>query len=245
MRILILSAVASEIDALQARFHLTTKFVNTLRYFHGVANSHEIYLAVTGIGTTRGAVTATILCQEIKPDILFFMGTAGGLLPGQKLGDIVIGKEIVDIDLIHLPTVLENTPFSPALFEPHGEEPLQLKFQPHPLLLQRLLMLDNSDTYSAIIATSNTFPAPKEALQTMKELNCTAIEMEGSGIHYVAQLYNIPIGIIRIISNNLDADGNDLGTSPEGLQFCATRLADFMELILDKSEAELTGWVAN
>ncbi len=72
MKILILSAITSEIEALQSKFHLTMETIKTLKFFHGWANSHEIYLAVTGIGTTRGAVTATLLCQTIQPDVLFF-----------------------------------------------------------------------------------------------------------------------------------------------------------------------------
>ncbi|NNM59804.1 MAG: 5'-methylthioadenosine/S-adenosylhomocysteine nucleosidase [Legionellales bacterium] len=234
MKLLILSAFVDECLQFKNQMVFTEKKINNFKYFEGLYDSHNVYLAMTGIGTIRSSATATMLCSKIKPDIVLFIGTAGGLKPDQKTGDILIGSHIIDIDLIHLPDVLKNTPYAPCLIDPHLETPLDFNYQLNPQLLNHFISLDFENVSSAIIATSNTFPAPIEALEIMKNMNSLAIEMENSGVCYAAQVQEIPFVAIRAISNNIDANGVDLGTPDDALKQCASRLAAFMDVILNK-----------
>lgn len=237
MRILILYAFDNEVNVLKQHLTLSERQVNQCTYNQGYFGETEIYLARTGIGTTRASVITTRLSLALKPDIIFFMGTAGGLKPGLHTGDIFIGDKIVDIDLLHLPSVLADTPYASCLIEPHHETPIKLTYQLDPLLLKHLVKLNFPNVFSGTIATSNTFPAPKEALAIMKELDSSIIEMEGSGLAYAAFHDETPLVVIRAVSNNLDDNGNDLGTPEDAVISCSTRLADFMIIILKSMPA--------
>ncbi len=232
MKLLILYAVDTEASQLLQRFSLEEKQIQGCFCWHGRVDNTDVYIARTGIGTTRAAVITTRLSLALKPDVIFYMGTAGGLTPGINIGDMFIGEKIVDADLVHLTDVLKGTPFASGLIEPQQDIPIQFIYQLDAALLTQLLTLDFPRISLGTIATSSTFPAPKDALDVMKNLNSNVIEMEGSGVCYAAYLEGIPLVIIRVVSNNLDIEGNDLGTSDKALDICATRLADFMMLVL-------------
>lgn len=232
MKILILYAFDSEVSQLQHRLVLEEKQIQGCICMHGQLDDADIHIAKTGIGTTRAAVVTTRLLLALKPDIIIYMGTAGGLKAGTHIGDIFVGKKIVDTDLLHVTDVLKDTPFASCLFEAQHDMSLQFIYQPDETWLTYLLSLDFPRISPGVIATSSIFPAPKDALDAMKSVGSDVIEMEGSGACYAAFLEHIPLVVIRAISNHLDAQGNDLGTTGDALDICATRLADFMMVIL-------------
>lgn len=233
MKLLILYAFDNEINILQQRLSPKAMRIANCTYYQRQINDIDIFLAKTGIGTTRAAVITTRLSLALKPDIIFFIGTAGGLKSGLHTGDLLIGDKIIDIDLVHLPDILKDTPYSSCLIEPHHDMPIKLVYQLDPTLLSHFMRLAFPKTFAGTIATSNTFPAPKEALAVMKSHDSTIIEMEGSGLSYAAFHDDTPLVVVRAVSNNLDSNGNDLGTPDDAIHQCAVRLADFMMVVLE------------
>jgi adenosylhomocysteine nucleosidase len=55
--------------------------------------------ASAGVGTVFAATTATVLVTQFKVDVIVFTGVAGGLKEGQKIGDIVLGTDVVNYDM--------------------------------------------------------------------------------------------------------------------------------------------------
>ncbi|MDO8954347.1 MAG: cupin domain-containing protein [Gammaproteobacteria bacterium] len=195
---------------------------------HIKAFGHDIYITLSGIGTTSAGNTTTALCETIKPDCIIMCGTAGGLIAGQKTGDLVVSNSVIDIDLFSLREFLTGTPYEPCLTDPHSGKPIEREYSPHPLLLEIFASSSLINVTKGIIATSNTFPAPKEAFELIKKLNCAGIEMESSGVFKAANHYDIPVIAVRAISNSLDDEGNDLKTPDDAINRCSERLTAYL-----------------
>lgn len=233
MRIVILGAFPDELASIRKIFlNLQEVMISQCRCFTAQWMGHEIILSLTGIGTNASAITTTILCEKLTPHLIIFCGVAGGLKPNQQIGDLVLATHIVDADLYALPTTLQNTPYASALINPHSLKPIATAFTSHRNISELLTTFSFDRLQTGVIVTSNTFPAPKSLFSEIKNLQCSAIEMESAGVFKAAEYYDVPIIIIRAISNLLDDEGNDLGTTPNALETCADKLALCLTAIL-------------
>ena len=52
-----------------------------------------------GIGKVAAATTVATLASEFAPAALLFTGVAGGPAPGRQVGDLVLGRELLQHDL--------------------------------------------------------------------------------------------------------------------------------------------------
>jgi predicted cupin superfamily sugar epimerase/nucleoside phosphorylase len=226
MRIVILGAFQEELTEINQLFsNLTPKMISKCRCLVGKANGNEIIISSAGIGTNAAAITTTILCEKLEPDLIIFCGVAGGLKSDQRIGDLVLANKIIDVDLHQLPALLQNTPYERALIDPHTSMPIKVEYPPHPALMSLINSFSFEGLKLGVIATSNIFPAPKSIFSQIKTLNCSAIEMESAGMYKAAAYYHVPVITIRAISNLLDEEGNDLGTAPDALKICSEKLA--------------------
>src|SRR5689334_22721202 len=124
MKILILSAFKEELASFIAA-HPELQIVKLgkrecihTRITDAAGKEHDIYISYTGIGTTNSAARTAAFCERLSPDCIFMCGTAGGLLPGQKTGDIVVSNKVLDIDLHGLRKALTGGQFEPCLTDP-------------------------------------------------------------------------------------------------------------------------------
>lgn len=232
MRIVILSAFEDELTNILAHFDVTEKMISKCRCWVAQWSEHDVIVSLTGIGTSASAITTTILCEQLKPDLIIFCGTAGGLKSEHQIGDLVLANKIIDADLHQLPVLLRNTPYQKALIDPHTLKPITLEYGVNPLIRDKLSSFSFERLTHGTVVTSNTFPAPKSLFAEIKRLECSAIEMESAGVFKAAEYYEVPVITLRAISNRLDTDGNDLGTKDNALAICAQRLASCLIPIL-------------
>ena len=102
----ILGAMAQEIDEVKAL--LTNKTVVKIanrEFVVGKINGIACVVAFSKWGKVAATITATLLIQEFGVTDLFFIGTAGALADGLKVGDIVISKRLVQHDLDARPMI--------------------------------------------------------------------------------------------------------------------------------------------
>lgn len=226
MRIVILSAFQEELTSITRLFPtLTPTMVSKCHCLTGRWRDNELILSLVGIGTNAAAITTTILCEKLEPDLIIFCGVAGGLKPDQRIGDIVLASKIIDTDLHQLPAFLQGTPYESALIDPHTSTPVAFEYSLHSSLQTLMDSFYFEGLKPGFIASSNIFPAPKSVFPQIQALNCSAIEMESAGMYKAAALYQVPVITVRAISNLLDAMGNDLGTAPDALKICGEKLA--------------------
>lgn len=242
MKILILAAFKEELASFILAYPELKKLqVGTRTFLHTKladlnSKQHDIFVSFTGIGTINSASRTATFCECLAPDCIIMCGTAGGLIPGQKIGDIIVSNKVLDIDLYGLRQALTNTQYEPCLTDPHSNKPHAVEFLSAPEILKLCskITIPGINIMPGILATSNTFPAPKEAFALIKKLGCAGIEMESAGAIVAANDYDIPVITIRGISNLLTADGKDLGTSEGAIHTCSERLAQYLAILLTK-----------
>jgi adenosylhomocysteine/aminodeoxyfutalosine nucleosidase len=166
------------------------------RYYLGKLGGVPVVMAYSKIGKVFSAITATTLVLKYQISQMIFSGVAGALDPSLKIGDIVIADGVCqhDVDL---------TAFGhPAGYIPGGE----VCYPTDPYLRElareagRELGLKIVEGH---IATGDQFiadPSRKEWIR--REFGAIAVEMEGGAVGKVAWSFDIPLLIIRAISDS-------------------------------------------
>jgi adenosylhomocysteine nucleosidase len=189
-------------------------------YFSGQINGIDTVVVFSRWGKVAAATTATTLIHEFKISELLFTGVAGAISDDLKIGDIVLGKRLIQHDMDARPLM------------PQYEIPLlsQTYFESDTTLLNNAAkaintVFENNSLQSIIgeaelmefnisqprlfigdIASGDQFFSSieqKHALNTQLP-NILCVEMEGAAVAQVCYEYEIPFCIIRTISDTAD-----------------------------------------
>ena len=215
----ILGAMAQEIDEVKALLKDKTvvKIANR-EFVVGKINGIACVVAFSKWGKVAATITATLLVQEFGVTDLFFIGTAGALADGLKVGDIVISKRLVQHDLDARPIIsrfelpLLNRVYvdsDPALTELAGRAVTNLlnKGVEHMVGEEAVKEFDLTPTlYFGDIASGDQFinsdVKRNEILGLLPDVLC--VEMEGAAVAQVCLEFNVPFTVIRTISDTAD-----------------------------------------
>lgn len=182
--------------------------IYNLLFFKGNINNKEYILVQCGVGKVNAARTTQILIDKFEIESIINIGSAGGINENLKIGDIVIGEQLVQHD------------FDVTAF---GREKGYVSdtgkfFKSDRSLIEQISkkLKNNQQKFNVItgtIATGDTFLTNINQKEIIKnEFNCDCIEMEGAAVAQVCTLDNIPFVVIRGISdvpnekNNIDFD---------------------------------------
>ncbi|MDU7305999.1 MAG: 5'-methylthioadenosine/S-adenosylhomocysteine nucleosidase [Escherichia coli] len=90
MKIGIIGAMEEEVTLLRDKIeNRQTISLGGCEIYTGQLNGTEVALLKSGIGKVAAALGATLLLEHCKPDVIINTGSAGGLAPTLKVGDIV------------------------------------------------------------------------------------------------------------------------------------------------------------
>ena len=96
----LVSAMAQELDALRPLLEApVTVAVGGRRFETGLLHGEPVVLVLTGIGKVAAAATTVQLIERFGATRLVFTGVAGGLGEGVRVGDLVIGDELLQHDM--------------------------------------------------------------------------------------------------------------------------------------------------
>ena len=212
----ILGAMAQEIDEVKAL--LTNKTVVKIanrEFVVGKINGIACVVAFSKWGKVAATITATLLIQEFGVTDLFFIGTAGALADGLKVGDIVISKRLVQHDLDARPMIsrfelpLLNRVYvdsNPELTELAGKAVSSLlqKGVEHMVGEEAVKEFNLAPTlYFGDIASGDQFinsdVKREEILGLLPDVLC--VEMEGAAVAQVCLEFGTPFTVIRTISD--------------------------------------------
>ena len=166
-------------------------------------------------GKVAATITATLLIQEFGVTDLFFIGTAGALADGLKVGDIVISKRLVQHDLDARPIIsrfelpLLNRTYvdsDPTLTELAGKAVSSLleKGVGHMVGEEAVKDFNLSPTlYFGDIASGDQFINSDEKREEIMGLlpDVLCVEMEGAAVAQVCLEFGTPFTVIRTISD--------------------------------------------
>ena len=171
----------------------------------GTISGVEVIVSQSGVGKVNSAMTTQYIIDEFRPDYIINTGIAGGLADGLAVGDIVIGKELVQYDFDTSALGYAKGYMCTGVDK---DKPTKY-FSDEKLinLFEEAVSTARPDVklHKGIIATGDTFVSSQEKKMEIKSLfNASAVEMEGCAIAQVANANQVPCMIIRALSDLAD-----------------------------------------
>ena len=222
----IIFAMKEELDELLKFLDLQKEYeIFDLKFYEGIIHDNNCILVECGVGKVNAARCTQILIDNMKVDYIFNIGVAGGVSNNLTVGDIVIGKRLVqhDFDITafnhekgYIPNVgvfIESDEYLVRLAEDSKDE-------------------DSVNVLTGTIASGDIFcTEPRMGEKIRSKFDALCVEMEGASIAQVCYLSHIPFVILRSIS---DVPNNDnVITYEEFLKISSKNVAKFMDRILE------------
>ncbi len=215
----ILGAMAQEIDEVKAL--LTDKTIVKIanrEFVVGKINGIGCVVAFSKWGKVAATITATLLIQEFGVTDLFFIGTAGALADGLKVGDIVVSKRLVQHDLDARPIISRfELPLLNRIYINSDPELSALAGRAVSSLINKGVEKMVSEEavkefglaptlHFGDIASGDQFinsdAKRNEILSLLPDVQC--VEMEGAAVAQVCLEFGVPFTVIRTISDTAD-----------------------------------------
>ncbi len=99
-RLGIMAAVHEEIDQLlEDMAGVSTHHIGMRDYHVGNLYGHSCVIVLARMGKVAAAASTVTLLREFSVDRLVFSGLAGGVAPQVRMGDVVVGTELLQHDL--------------------------------------------------------------------------------------------------------------------------------------------------
>ena len=99
-RIALVGAMHEELSAVLALMQdASCHHVAGREFWVGHLQGHRVVAVLSGIGKVAAAITATVLIEKYQVQRILFTGVAGGLASHVKVGDVVVGAELLQHDI--------------------------------------------------------------------------------------------------------------------------------------------------
>lgn len=213
----VISAMFDELaELLNILNNKKTTLLGDREYYTGTINNQNVVIVFSKWGKVAAAITTTELISYFKVSKVIFSGVAGAVHPDLNIGDIVYGTSLIQHDM-------DASPLFPKF-----EIPLigksNFKTTKDNELYHCVVNFNNNyfdyitNTEAAefgihqpkivkgIIASGDEFINSKTKQQELQQeiINLQCVEMEGAAVAQVCSEYNIPLNVIRIISDKAD-----------------------------------------
>ncbi|WP_196888920.1 5'-methylthioadenosine/adenosylhomocysteine nucleosidase [Aureivirga sp. CE67] len=214
MKIGIISAMQEEIQALLNHLENPRSEEKGMRtYYSGMLFGNDVVLVFSRWGKVASAVTTTQLINDYHVDEIIFTGVAGAISSKLNIGDIVVGRNLMQHDMNAYPLYPKYE--IPLL----GKGSFQTKDTERLLHASKEFIADFNQYISANEAEEFHISKPKVVvgdivsgdrfvsdLNKIKKLRvefpgAKCVEMEGAAVAQVCYEYDIPFSIIRVISD--------------------------------------------
>lgn len=198
MKFLVIGAMEEEITLIKKSLRdFESMDVEYLTVFHGLLETHEVYLVKCGIGKVASAAATAILIQTLNVDAVINTGSAGGFDPALTVGDVVIADKLLhhDVNVQHFGYELGQVPQMPLYYESDTK------------LIERAKKAINDNlsiqVKVGLICSGDSFIGSDEAASEIKQnfKDIAAVEMEGAAIAQVCYLMRVPFVVIRSLSD--------------------------------------------
>lgn len=173
-----------------------------LKFTTGTLHGKDIVIVVCGVGKVNAAMCTLALIVKYEPDFIINSGVAGSLSNLVSIGDIVVAAKSVehDMNLTALGDIQGEVTF-PDQKIMYFECDKKISAE----LAEVCSKIPSTNVKTGIIASGDIFVSDrKKRLHIAKKFNALACEMEGAAIGHVCFCCNVPYGIIRAISDDLD-----------------------------------------
>ena len=186
----IIGAVIEEAEAIKKEIKdIKENIINGISFFTGKFNDKDVVFVQSGIGKVNAAITATLLIEKFGVSEVIFSGVAGSLDERLKVGDVVIGRDVVQHDV-------DATAFGYRM----GQIP-QMKewaFESDKGLIEKTGTITNFE--HQIVSQKDV------KLQLGKDFEALCVDMESGAVAQVCTRLGVKFLIIRSISDSITDD---------------------------------------
>lgn len=227
----ILCATPEELAAVRGRLHLPSEpeAHGPTRIWTGAHDGVRVALALCGIGKVNAAAAATLLLSAYGAEALVFSGVAGGLHPELEVGTVLLADRLAIHDYGYVTdgrfTATESgiIPIgAPTLTAP-------VPVAPHVAAdLDRLVETARGKLAHPVrrgaIVTADYFLNCAATRRDLRERLCAdAIDMESGAVAQVAAAWDVPLYVIRTLSDLAGEDSHV--TYPQMVEMAAENSA--------------------
>lgn len=221
----VLAAMEEELAILRGQLTDPVSAVHGgIPFYSGRIGGHSVVLAQCGIGKVNAAMATTLMQQLFSPRAILNTGSAGGLSPVLKVGDIVLGDRVChhDVDVTVFGYDYGQVPKEPLMFVA-DQEVLSAA-------TRAAKELQSIHVHNGLIASGDVFLGEGGARQAVinRFPDILAVEMESAAIAQVCHHFGVPSLIIRSVS---DLAGDDAKISFD----------EFLKLAADNSAQLVVG----
>ena len=212
MRVLVMTAVAPERDAVQ----------------RGLGHDSRFEFALAGVGLASAAVNGVIELAKAEYDLVVIAGIAGGFVGQAEIGSLVVASEIIAADLgVEL---LDG--FSSLDELGFGSTRVGVAADVAERMTAGLLAAGLQAQMAPVLTVATaTGTAATAAALAARVPGAAAEAMEGFGIATAAQQRGVPVLEIRAISNAVgprDRDAWRIGDALKALEAASSVLAEVL-----------------
>ena len=204
MKIGIIAAMPEELVHLTQNLDRTQE-VQVLgnTYYTGTVGKTEVVLVQSGIGKVMSAMSVAVLADHFQVEAIINTGSAGAVAEGIAVGDVVIADKLAyhDVDVTAFGYAYGQMAQQPLYFE--SDKAFVAKIQ------ESLSQLDQN-WHLGLIATGDSFVAGNDKIKAIKSHfpDVLAVEMEGAAIAQAAHALNLPVLVIRAMSDNANHEAS-------------------------------------
>ncbi|ECW8955033.1 multifunctional 5'-methylthioadenosine / S-adenosylhomocysteine nucleosidase / 6-amino-6-deoxyfutalosine hydrolase [Campylobacter lari] len=196
MKIAILGAMPEEVTPLleTLKEYQSIEYANNTYYLAKYKN-HELIIAYSKIGKVNSTLSAAIMIEKFKAELLLFTGVAGAFNPSLEIGDLIYATKLAQYDL-------DITAFGhPLGYVPGNEIFIKTDDKLNNLAIEVAKEL-GVKLQSGIIATGDEFICDENKKAKIREIfSADACEMEGASVALVCDALKIPCLILRSMSD--------------------------------------------
>lgn len=186
----------------------------------GTLNGRQVVVGRSGAGKVNAAIVTTLLIAQFNPSAIFFSGTAGGIDPALRQGDVVIGATVAHHDAGQqtadglrrrgmrnavtgdLDPILVPAPESLLALARQSAQTVQLPPVRTPDGITRPPRI-----VEGVIVTGDVFLADNARRIALRDdLGATAVEMEGAAVVQTCRQFGVPCLVVRSITDRADGD---------------------------------------
>jgi adenosylhomocysteine nucleosidase len=212
MTIGVMAALEQEVGDLIARLQHTTRTTMAKRdYVHGYLgdpanpSTQQLVVCVARVGKVAAASTATTLVQHFGVDRVLFVGLAGGVDTHHRVrvGDCVVATELAQHDF-------NSYPFFPRFVIPM----LNIIRMPADqawsdavaAAAKQACAGTTANVHRGLILSGDQFVNSDTEVEQLRQNwpDAMAVEMEGAAVAQVCFEHDIPLAVVRTISDRAD-----------------------------------------
>lgn len=224
----IVAAMQEEFEEIERKMtNAEIKRIKDLRFLVGKIGEKECILVQCGVGKVHAARTTQVMIDNFELESIINVGVAGSINDTLNIGDVVIGKYVVQHDF-------DITAFGHSKGYISGignnikcDEEMILKFNE----MMKNITERNYQIKLGVVATGDIFCtdiAMKDKIHA--NFDADVVDMECAAIAQVAYLNNVPFVVIRSVSDT--PNGENEADFEQNLELASKRCANILEEFL-------------